>query len=70
MGMSINEINISMAKLIDEAIEQVRNDVNRVFTDQNYPPDARLEFIQTTYMPIIASLTAAVEKVTEVSRYF
>lgn len=70
MGKSINEININMAQLIDEAIEQVRNDVNRVFTDPNYPPDARLEFIQTTYVPIIADLTAAVEKVTEVSRYF
>lgn len=68
--MSIKEINMNMAQLIDEAIEQSRKDIKTLYDDTQCHPEARLEFIQKTYVPIIESLTAALEKVTGVSRYF
>lgn len=68
--MSIKEINMNLAQLIDEAIEQSRKDIKTLYDDAKFPPEARLGFIQKTYVPIIESLTAALEKVTEVSRYF
>lgn len=68
--MSIKEINMNLAQLINEAIDQSRKDIKTLYDDAQYPPEARLGFIQNTYVPIIESLTAALEKVTEVSRYF
>ena len=68
--MSIKDINMNLAKLIDEAIDQSRKDMKTLYDDAQYEPDARLAFVKETYVPIIESLTAALEKVTEVSRYF
>lgn len=68
--MSIKEINTNMAQLINEAIDQSRKDIKTLYDDTEVFPDARLVFIKETYLPIIESLTAALEKVTEVSRYF
>jgi len=69
-GMSIKEINMNLAQLIDEAIDQSRKDIKTLYDNAQCSPEARLEFIKETYLPIIESLTAALEKVTGVSRYF
>ena len=68
--MSIKEINMNLAQLINEAIDQSRKDIKTLYDDAQCLPEARLGFIQKTYLPIIESLTAALEKVTGVSRYF
>lgn len=68
--MSIKEINTNMAQLINEAIDQSRKDIKTLYDNTRCSPESRLEFIQKTYVPIIESLTVALEKVTEVSRYF
>ena len=68
--MSIKEINTNMAQLINEAIDQSRKDIKTLYDDAQCPPEARLDFIQKTYVPIIESLAEALERVTGVSRYF
>jgi len=68
--MSIKDINMNLAQLIDEAIEQSRKDIKTLYDDALVSPDGRLAFVKETYVPIIESLTAALEKVTRVSRYF
>jgi hypothetical protein len=69
-NMSIKEINMNLAQLINEAIDQSRKDIKTLYDNAQCPPEARLEFVYNTYVPIIESLTAALEKVTAVSRYF
>lgn len=70
MSKSIEEINMNMAQLIDEAIEQSRKDIKILYNNEKCNSEARLEFIRKTYVPIIDSLTIALERVTSVSRYF